>query len=890
MTVLATLKQIVARLCAFFRPGELDRDFSEELASHLDMLTAENARRGMAPEEARRAALVRLGAPASLEAQHRDVRGFPVLDTILQDLRFAVRLLAKDRWYSAAAITALALGIGANAAGFTIVNAALLRGLPYEDADRLYVISWQNRSGRRFNVSYADLQDWRATNRSFSSLAAYRNGVANISGDNALPEQVSGTWLTANAFEVLGQHPILGRDLTPADERPGAAPVVLIGYELWKRRYAGDRDVLGELLRLNGQPATIVGVMAEGMKFPEDTDVWAPFIPSDAEKQRNARALRVFGRLSDGAEHRQAQTEMHGIAQQVIAAYADRTEDLVSVRVETFADRFIGGAGRAMFLTVMGAVVFVLLIACANVANLLLSRSTARAREIAVRMAIGATRWRVVRQLLLESLLLSVIGGTIGLVLAMAGVRAFGVAMQEGGLPYWVVFDVDYVVFAYVAAICVLTAILFGLAPAWYLSTSSGSDVLKEGARGSTGSPRIRRFGAAMVLTELTLTTALLVGAGLMIRSFMTLYSADLGIRVDDVMTMRLRLPDSRYKTAEARRAFFDRLEPRLAAIPSVEAAAVTTGVPPHDGGERLLETDAPAHAADWRPVHVGTVTITPRFFDVLGVPLRRGRTFQSSDGAPGTETVIVNERLAAQFFPGEDPIGRRIRFLPRDWASGQPRDLWRTIVGIVPTIKHGSPQDGYENAVVYIPYSQETPAAASLLVRSSLTAESVMDAVRREVQAIDPDQPVLSIQTMSQVLAETRWWWRTWGTMFGVFAVIALVLSAVGLYAVIAYSVAQRTQEIGVRMALGAQRFAVCWMILKRALAQLVIGLTIGLTGAYVLSDVLWGGGMIVITPGDPLTFAAITILMSIVSIAASLMPARRATRIDPVIALRAE
>jgi putative ABC transport system permease protein len=890
MIMFAPLKQIAARLRAFFRSRDLDRDFSEELESHLAMLSDENVRRGMTPERARRAALIRLGAPASLKAQHRDARGFPALETILQDLRFALRLLVKDRWYSAAAIAALALGMGANAAGFTIVQAAMLRGLPYEDSDRLYVISWQNRSGRRSNVSYADLQDWRATTQSFNGLAAYRNGLMNVSGDRGLPEQVSGTWLTANAFGVLGQHPILGRDLTTADEGPGADPVVLIGYELWKRRYAGDPDVLGEVLRVNGQPATIVGVMAEGMKFPEDTDIWAPFIPGDAEKQRNARVLRAFGRLSDGAEHRQAQTEMNSIAQQLIAAYPDMTRDLVGVEVETFTDRFIGGAGRAMFLTVMGAVVFVLFIACANVANLLLSRSTARAREVAVRMAIGATRWRVVRQLLLESLVLSVIGGGIGLLFAVAGVRAFGVAMQEGGLPYWVVFDVDYVVFAYVAAICVLTAMLFGLAPALYVSNTSGSAVLKEGARGSTRSPRIRRFGTAMVLTELTLTTTLLVGAGLMIRSFMTLYSVDLGIRVDGLMTMRLRLPDSKYKTPDARRAFFDRLEPRLAAIPGVEAAAVTTGVPPHDGGERLLETDASMQTADWRPVHVGSVTITPRFFDVLGVPLLRGRNFRGTDGATGMETVIINERLAAQFFSGDDPIGRRIRFVLRDQASGQPRDLWRTIVGIVPTIKHGSPQDGYENSVVYIPYRQETPGAASLLVRSSLPPDSVMDAVRREVQAIDPDQPVWAIQTLSQVLAETRWWWRTWGAMFGVFAVIALVLSAVGLYAVIAYSVAQRTQEIGVRMALGAQRLAVCWMILRRALAQLAIGLTLGLASAFVLSDVLWGGGMIVITPGDPMTYAAVTIVLSVVSIAASLLPARRATRIDPVIALRAE
>jgi predicted permease len=888
--VLAPFREIAARLRAFVRPGRLDDDFSAELQSHLEMLTDDNLRRGMTPEEARRAALIRLGAPASLQAHHRDARGLPALETMLQDLRFALRLMAKDRWYAATAIAALALGIGTNAAGFTIVNAAFLRGLPYDGSDRLFVISWQNRSGRRSNASYADLQDWRAASRSFSALAAYRNASINISGDRAVPEQVNGTWVSTNAFAVLREPPILGRDFTADDERAGADPAVIIGHELWKRRYGGAPAVLGEELRVNGRPATIVGVVAEGMRFPEDTDVWMPFVPGQAEQPRSARLLRVFGRLSDGVSHRQARSEMNGIAQQLFAAYPETAKDLVSVRVETFTERFIGGAGRAMFLTVMGAVVLVLLIACANVANLLLSRSAARAREMSVRAAIGATRWRVIRQLLIESLLLSVIGGVIGLFLASAGVRAFGAAMQQSGLPYWVVFDVDYVVFAYVAVICIVTAMLFGLAPAWYVSRPGSGALLKEGARGSTPSPHVRRFGTAMVLTELALTAALLVGAGLMIRSFMALYSADLGIPVDGLVTMRVRLPDSKYTTPEARGSFFDRLESRLASIPGIEAVAVTNGVPPHDGGERLLATDRP-QAAGERPVHVGTVTVTPRFFEVLRAPLLRGRSFQGIDGAPGTETVIVNERLATQFFPGEDPVGRRLRFVPPGTNLRPAEDVWRTIVGVVPTIKHGSPQDGYENAIVYIPYRQETPAAVSLLVRSLLPPESIMDAVRREVQAIDPDQPVWSLQTVSQVMAETRWWWRTWGAMFSILAAIALVLSAVGLYAVIAYSVAQRTQEIGVRMALGAPRATVCWMVLKRAIVQLAIGLALGLGGAFVLSDVLWsGGGMATITPSDPTTYAAIAVLLSAVSIAASLVPARRATRIDPVIALRSE
>jgi putative ABC transport system permease protein len=889
MTMLAALHRVLARLRAFFHRDDLDRDFKEELEWHLQLLSDENVRRGLTPEDARRAALIRLGTPASLEVRHRDARGLPAVEAIVLDVRFAVRLLAKDRWYSATAITVLALGIGANAAGFSIINAALLRGLPYENADRLYVLSWQPRSGRRANMSLADLEDWRAATRSFS-LAGYRTGEINVSGDRATPEQASATWLTANAFRVLAQQPILGRDFTTDDERPGADAVVLIGYEFWQRRFAGNPGVLGELLRVNGRPATIVGVMDKGMKFPEDTDVWLPYSPTEPDTRRTARNLRVFGRLRDGTDYRGARAETNDVAKRLIAAHSEATKDLAGVRVETFSDRFIGGAGRALFLTVMGAVVLVLLIACANVASLLLARSTGRTREIAVRSAMGATRWRLVRQLLLETLLLSVIGGTIGLLLAVAGVRAFGAALQGGGLPYWVVFDVDYVVFGYVAAMCVATALLSGLAPALSASGTGGTEVLNEGSRGNTAGPRTRRFGTLMVLTELTLTTTLLVAAGLMIRSFMTLYFVDLGFRADGLMTMSLRLPDWKYTTPDDRRAFFDQLESRVAAIAGIESATVTTGVPPLDGGERLLETDASAQRADWRPPFVGTVTISPRFFDVLGVPVVHGRNLHVTDGTPGGETVVINERLAAEFFPGDDPVGRRLRFVSREPGAGEPREAWRTIVGVVPTIKHGSPQDGYENAVVYIPYRQEAPATASLLLRSSLPPESVMNAVRREVQAIDADQPVGSIQTFAQVLAGTRWWWRTWGAIFGVFAVIALVLSAIGLYGLIAYSVARRTQELGVRIALGAQPLDICWMLLRRAAAQLAIGLTLGLGAALLLSNVLWGGGMIVITPWDPITYVSIGLLLTVVSIAASLIPARRAMRIDPVIALRAE
>jgi len=401
------------------------------------------------------------------------------------------------------------------------------------------------------------------------------------------------------------------------------------------------------------------------------------------------------------------------------------------------------------------------------------------------------------------------------------------------------------------------------------------------------GSRRERRFSAAMVVAELALTVVLLAGSGAMVRNFLTLYAIDVGVDTSRLMTMRVELPASKYADAGARRGFFERLEPRLGAIAGVEAAAITTGVPSRDGGERLLEVDGPARTA--APIFVSTVTISPRFFEAAGVPMVRGRSFHDADGAAGGETVIVNDRLAEQFFPGEDPIGKRLRFTQRQRVPGAPVDVWRTVVGVSGRILHGSSIDLYENAVVYIPYRQESPADAWLLVRSALPPSAVMDAVRREVQAIDRDQPVFTIQTLAQLLAADRRWYRIWGGMLGVFAAIALVLSSMGLYAVMAYAVTQRTQEIGLRMAVGAQPRQVSWLILKRGLGQLAMGLVIGLAGALALGRVL-RLGLAGAAPADPWTFAAIVVLLSLVCIVACLVPLRRALRIDPLTALRHE
>jgi putative ABC transport system permease protein len=805
---------------------------------------------------------------------------------VIQDLRFTLRLMARERWFTFVAIVALALGIGANATVFTLVQAALLSGLPFRDADRLAMLSLDSRSGDRGGVSHPELEDLRVQTRAYSGIAAFRDGEINISDDRALPEQARVAWLTANAFDVLAQPPLIGRAFLREDDRPGAPPVAILGYRLWKTRYGGDAGVLGQPIRLNGEAATIVGVMPEHVRFPINAELWAPFVPTAAQRQRDARALGAFARLRDGVSFAEAQAELATVAQRLAVAWPATNKELTGARVETFTERFVGGGARPMFVAMMGAVSFVLLIACANVANLLLSRSARRAREVALRMALGATRRRVLAQLLTESVVLGVIGGAIGLLIALAAVPLFDASVQDPGKPFWIVFAVNYRVVAYVAAVCVLTGLLFGLAPALHVSRTHLNDVLNEGGRSNASAPRLRWFSSVLVIAQLALTCVLLVGAGLMIRSLINAMTLDVGMKTDQLMAMRLTLPASRYETPEARRLFFERLDPRLSALPAVEASTITTSLPLTGIASRSFEIEGRAGSGDDLPT-VSIVTVGPRYFEVARTPVLRGRAFVDTDGAPGADAVIVDARMAALYFPGEDPLGRRLRFIERSPTPGASPPVWRTIVGISPTVWHSSLRESQPSPVLYLPARGDPPASAYLLLRSALAPAVVMDAVRREVRAIDRDQPVFTIETLDQRLAERRWPLRVFGVLLGVFAVIALVLSSVGLYAVMAYAVNERTQEIGVRMALGAEAAQVRWLVLRRGLVQLGIGLALGLVGAFALSRVL-RRSLVQVSAGDPLTFVTIATLLSAVAIAACLIPARRATRIDPLDALR--
>jgi predicted permease len=802
-----------------------------------------------------------------------------------QDLRYATRLLVKDRWFTLVAVLALSLGIGLNTAVFTLVNAVLLRGLPYGEPHRIMHLNERNQPrDQEFGVSYLDYQDWRRATKTFADLAAFQGGTMNISDAGRPPERAAGAWVSANTFRHLGQPLRLGRDFATDEDTKGAEPVVVLGHGLWKTRYGSDPGILGRVIRINEVSSTIVGVMPEGVRFPDNADLWQPLQASGDRDKREARNLGVFGRLKPGVTLAEAQAEMATITSQLAQQYPDTNKDVAAV-VMTYNDRFNGGPIKLVFLSLMGAVGFVLLIACANVANLLLARSAHRAREVAVRVAMGASRWRVVRQLLVESILLGILSGGVGLLLSFVGIRAFDAAVADVGKPYWIRFTLDFTVFAYLAAVCVLTSVIFGLAPALHVSKTNVNDVLKEGGRMGSGGRRARRMTTVMVVAELALTIVLLTGAGLMVRSFLKMYTLDLGIDPDRLLTMRLGLAERKYPTPASWVEFHERLAERLNAAAGVEAATVASALPLGGGPRRSLEIEGRALAPGDRAPDVSVISAGLRYFDAIGVTARKGRVLNATDGTPGAEAAVVNERFAARFFPDTDPVGQRIR-LTED--RGKP-SAWIAIVGVTPSIRQRDLQEIDPDAVVYLPFRQDPVRFANLIVRARQDPASLATTVRQEVQATDPDQPVYNVNTMNEVLARARWPFRVFGSMFAIFAAIALILSAVGIYAVMAYAVTQRTQEIGVRIALGARAGHVSWLVLRQGIIQLCVGLVLGLAGGFGVSRLLQSL-LVQVPPTDPVTFLSVTGLLVFVTVAACLLPVRRATRLDPLAALRAE
>jgi putative ABC transport system permease protein len=798
-----------------------------------------------------------------------------------QDLRFGVRTLGKSPGFAAVAIIALALGIGANATVFSLVNAILFKSLPFPDSQRVQYVTSHNLKTPRApdGLSEPEYNDLRAQLKSFTGLAGLSSERVNLSDDVNAPDSCGAAHITANAFSVLGLAPIVGRDFTPEDAKPGAPPVAILTNSLWQKRYDKDPTVIGKTIRVNSVPTTVVGISAPGLAIPPETELWTPY-SSNSKENRNARDLQVFGKLAPGVSQKTAQTELAVAAQRFAAQYPDTNKE-IRYRIENFNELTVKGGLKTVFLVLLGAVGFVLLIACANVANLLLSRAVGRSREISIRAALGAGRWRVVRQLLIESLLLSAAGGAIGLAIAQWGVRAFDAAVIPTGKPQWVNFSIDYRVFGYLATITLVTAILFGLAPALRLSRMDIISAIKAGGRGGMAMSG-RRLSGALVVVEMTLAVVLLAGAGLMIRSFLAAYAMPVGVDTTNIMTMRVELPRTKYKSAAEQLQFQRRLVEHLRGLPGVKAAAVASGAFARGNATFPYELEGRPVDADHRK-SANFLMAGEGYFEMLGLAARRGRVLIASDHVSGPNVAVVNETMARRLWPDQDPVGRRFHVFKDKVESD-----WITVVGVVPDYLQPA-MNGEAAPVAIIPYRQEPSSWMIVMARTQGNAALLSNTFRREMQAVDPDLPVRDLVTLDGQLALSRWPLRIFGSMFAIFAVIALMLATVGLYAVVAYGVSQRTPEIGVRVALGASGGSILRLVLSTGLREALIGLLLGLAAATGVTRVL-SGILVQVSPTDPVTYGAVGALLIGASILGCTVPARRAMRIDPVVALRHE
>jgi predicted permease len=738
-------------------------------------------------------------------------------------------------------------------------------------------------------VSYDDLRDWREQTSSFEGLAANTRGAMNLSEDGAPAERFRGSYLTANTFRVLRVTPILGRDFLASDDDRGAPGVLMLGYGVWQSRYGGDAAVVGRTVRVNDVRATIIGVMPQEFNYPFIDQMWQAISssPNFAQATRSTRNLSVVGRLRQGVDLTRARAELDAVVARLAVTFPDTHKHLVS-----FARRLRDAYPTPpvqMIATMMGAVGFVLLIAYANLANLLLARSVGRSRELAVRTALGATRWRIVRQLLVECLLIAILGGALGFALSLYGVNEIAIAFDiiEPGAargttrPYWVDVSPDALVFGFVGLLSVGSALAFGLLPAWQISRSDVNETLKDESRGTGGGVRGRRWSNALLTAELALTLVLLSGAGLLWRGFLDRYRQDTVIDTAGIVTMRLGLPVQKYPTPDDRKRFLEQLNQRLSSMTVLSSVTLASHVPLEFGAPaRELYIEGRALAPGEKPPVVSYMLTGTRYFETVKVPIVRGRAIESGDGRPGSEGAVVDERFAARFFPNGEALGRRIRL----GASG----VWFTIVGIARTVPQSGPRPEIRPLVYAALEAEPTPEGrAAIIVKGPLAAASAT--LREEVRAMDPTLPLFAIETLDAALARGRFPARIISTWFGVLALVALVLAAVGVFAITAHSVAHRRHEIGVRMALGADAGAVVRLFARRTMIQLGIGTVLGLAGAFAVGRLVQSS-LQEVADRDPVTLIIVTALLAFVSLTATLLPARRAARVDPVVALRAE
>ncbi|MGA3323375.1 MAG: ABC transporter permease [Terriglobia bacterium] len=809
------------------------------------------------------------------------------MTTLIQDVKFGLRMLAKNPGFTVVAALTLALGIGATTAIFSVVYAVLLRPLPYQDPSTLVVINETTPKVGTVSVSYPDFLDWRQQCRAFSQMAAVHDVGLNLAGVSQ-PEAISGHAVTPSFLSMEGVRPILGRDFSASEEKPGTAPVVILTYPLWQSHLGGDPNAIGRTITLDGRSFTIVGVLPPSFRTLEKTDLlepigaWATQNP-DATERGERGDMVVMARLAPGVTLRQARAEMEGIAARLAREFP-ATNDQFGVSLQSIRDAFVSDT-RPAILVLFGAVIFVLLIACANVANLFLVHGAARTKEIALRIAFGASRSRIIRQMLTESSVLACLGGILGIALAMAGTRGMTRLLPAEMLMGESV-HLSGAVLLFAAAAVALTALAFGLAPAVHSTRTDVQAELKESGRTTSASTGQNRFRGALAIAEISLALILLVSAGLMLKSLHRLMEVNPGFQPERVLTMELDLRTQQYSKDPAIRNFWQQLLDHVRALPGVESSAVGTVVPLTDNHSRAditVEGTALPKAGSFP--HPDYHLVSSGYLRTLGVPLLRGRDFTDDDNEKTALVGMVNARLAREFWPNDDPVGKRFMF-GHPGPKNPPK--WITVVGVAgDTRLYGLANPS--RLEVYVPYRQRTEGEMNLLVRSAIDPTSLTAEIRGAVASIDKDQPIFAIVTMNQLVSDSVATQRVTLILLGLFSGLALVLAVIGVYGVISYSVARRTHELGIRMALGAERLEILKLVVGHSLRLTSTGVGLGIVGALVLTHFL-ASLLYTVKPTDLLTFVVASLLLSSVALVASYIPARRATKVDPMVALRHE
>jgi putative ABC transport system permease protein len=880
---MSLLRNIMDGLRSLFRKERVEQELEQELYGFLQMAVEEKIKQGMNRKEALRAVRLERGGLEATKEEVREALPLRWLDHLWHDFRFALRMLRKSPSFTAVAVLALALGLGADTAMYTIVNGALTWDLGLgNNRDRIVIVtSTDNAHSNDWGASYPDFRDLRANVKSLAGLAAYELAPVNLSDNNSLPERYYCVQMSANGFSVVQHKPLLGRNFIPADEQPGAPAVLILGYHVWRDRYGLDPAIIGKTVRVDEVPRVVIGVMPPGRRFPEETDLWTPLVPTPALEKRDDRELMLFGRLRDDIPIDKVRAEVAAIATRLATEYPDTNKNVTAeIRpiIEITGLYFI----KPLFFALFAAVGFVLLIACADVANMLLGRASERSREISIRAAIGAGRPAILRQLLVESVMLSIAGGFLGCLVAVGGLRWFDRGMGTEAKPIWLHLSLDRNALFYLAVITIGTGILFGLAPALRLMKTDVSTALKDGGSGVTGGRFTMRLANLLVAFQMTLCVVLLAGAGLMIRSAVKLYSEPIGVNTSGVLTMRINLPEAKYPNPDNWIAFHDQLSRKLASLPGVESTGIASQLPLGSWTSFNLELEGETHNSG-QPTEAGGIVVSNDYFDIMQVQPQRGRLLQASDGT-GPPVVVVNETFAAKFWPRKDPLGKRLRLV--DQSAAGP---WLTVVGITPDILQNFRESLKHDPLLYLPFVEKPDRQMFLIARTQVPPATLSEAFRREVQSLDPNLAVYDVRTLDERIAESRLTVSLFGAICTVFAIVATVLAAIGLYAVIMQAVNRRTQEIGLRMALGASRREIVQLVFRQGIPPLALGLAIGLVLALATGRVL-RSLLVGVNPSDPLTFAGVVLVLLAAGVLGCLVPARRAIRVDPLVALRHE